>query len=166
MSEYKFVVEELRLAYEGLMNVPELYSMIDQYFREKQYDKREVRNFEQTTPDGKNIELEIQPYKKITDYAKLVIKIRMFFYGLQDVVVEKDGLKIKMQKGKVEMIFDSFLETDYEHRWEQKPTYFLIRTLFDKFIYKIYTTQFEKELEKETNHIHDMIKSFLNLQRY
>lgn len=166
MAERRLVVDHLRLKYEGLFNATELYKLIDKWLNEKAYDKRELRNEEHVKPDGKYVELILMPWKKISDYARHVIRIEIRMHKLKEVVVERDGQRVRMNQGRVDMIFDGYLDTDYEDRWEQKPFYFFMRTLFDKFIYRTYSTQFEELLVENISQLHTLIKSFLNLYRH
>jgi hypothetical protein len=166
MAERRLVVDHMKLSYEGLFSVHELYTLIDRWFREKGFDKREMRNQEHVKPDGKYIELELQPWKKITDYARHVIKVNITMLRIKDVVVEQEGKRHKLQSGRVNITFDGYLDTDYEDRWEQKPFYFFLRTLFDKFVYRTYSAEFEDLLVENVTQLQQAIKSFLNLYRY
>ena len=166
MVERDIIVDKLRLTYEGLFSVADLYKMIDEWFEEKGYDKREKKNVESVTPEGKFIEIEVEPWKKVTDYAKNIIKIRMIFSNIKEVTVEKDGIKVKLNQGKVQFVFDGYLETDYEHMWEGKPLFYFIRELFDKYFYKPYTTGFKQGVKEDLMHLYTNIKAFLNLYRY
>ncbi len=165
MAERRIIVDNLKLSYKGLFRITDLYQMIDNWLREKGYDKREIRNQEHVTKEGKYVELEMQPWKKITDYANTLIRIEVKMFNVTDVIIEKEGKKMKYNKGRIHVRLDAYLETDYEHRWEQRPIYFFIRTLFDKYVYSSYTHQFEGELAENTNQLHDVIKGFLNLYK-
>ena len=121
MSEKKIVVESQVINYEGLFNVRDLYMLIDSLTQQKGYDKVELLNSEQVFSSKKDMVILLDPYKKITDYAKLNLWIKIIMSDIQDVEIEKDGKKIKSNKGKVTIIMQGFLHTDYEHRWEQKP---------------------------------------------
>src|SRR3989344_7156201 len=166
MSEKKIVVDKLRLTYEGLFSIQDLYKLIDTWFREKGYDKRERIAHERVTPDGKYIELEIEPWKKYTDYVKSEIKMRMIFSDVKEVEVEQEGVKVVLNQGKIQMVFDAYLTTDYEHRWEQKPLFYFLRAIFDRYIYRVYTGKYEQHVIEDTNQMHAQISSFLNLYRY
>ncbi|HIH38606.1 hypothetical protein J4460_01385 [Candidatus Woesearchaeota archaeon] len=166
MAERTLVVDHMRLMYEGLFDVEELYAMIQEWFREKGYDKREDKNYETVTPTGKYVELVLEPWKKITDYAKFVVKIRMVMEDVKKVDIEREGLKVTVNQGKVSMIFDAWFETDYENRWESKPEFFFIRTMFDRFIFVPYTERFKARLLEDVNQLYGNIKGFLNLYRY
>lgn len=166
MSEKKLVVDQLRINFEGIFSAHDLYKVIDAWLYEKGYDRLEKKHVEMVTPNGKDIELELRPWKKLTDYAKKQIRVRLFMKGLSVVPVDRDGMKINMNKGTLMVIFDAFLETDYEHRWEVRPTYYFIRYLFDKYIYKFYTDRFQADLVDDVHHLHQNIKSYLNLYKY
>lgn len=166
MSEKKLVVDHAGLSYEGLFDIHEFYMLIDKWLREKGFDKREVRNIEQVTPQGKYVELELQPWKKISDYAKHIIRMEIRIMGIKDVEIKKNKHQIRLQKAKINIIFDGYLETDYEHRWESQPVYLFLRTLFDKFVYSTYSKKFEDMLVEQVNDLKAQMKSFLNLYKY
>lgn len=166
MSEQKIVVDHMKLNYKGLFDVRELYKVLDNFFKEKGYDKRELRNIEHVKPEGKYIELELLPFKKVSDYAKFVIRVEAIMNNIKEVDIEKDSHQMKLNQGEVTVIFDGIMETDYEHRWDTRPEYVFIRTIFDKFVYRIYTRQWESQLVRDVEHLHSIVKSFLNLYRY
>ncbi len=165
MAERELLVEN-KLSYEGLFSAKELIKLIDNFFREKGYDKREIKNAEKVTPEGKFVELEIMPWKKVTDYAKNEIWMRIIMENIKEVEVEKNGVKAKLNQGTIKILFYGYLTTDYENRWEQKPMFFFIRTLFDKFFLKQYVDEFKRNLIGDMSLIKSQIEGFLNLYRY
>ena len=46
MSEREVLVDKMRLTYEGIFSILEVYKIMDEWFEEKGYDKREVKNIE------------------------------------------------------------------------------------------------------------------------
>src|SRR3989344_777221 len=105
MVEREPIIENYRIQYEGLFSVGDLYSLIDEYFEEKGYDKREKKNIERVSKEGKFIEVEMEPWKKITDYAESVLKVRMQLTNITETIIEKDGVKVKMNQGKANILF-------------------------------------------------------------
>ena len=166
MPEQRIVVDHLTISYSGVFSVIELYQTIDNFMREKGYDRRELLNQEHVTPEGKYIELHLQPWKKVNDYVRHQVKIIIRMIKIKELVVEVDGKRKKMNKGKVFIIIDGYMFTDFEGRWEQKPFYFFLRTLFDKFIYRSYTGQFEDLLVETCSQLHLTVKGYLNLHKY
>jgi|SRR3989338_5101239 len=166
MAERRLVVDHMKVSYEGLFDLHELYTLINQWLKDKGFDSREQRNQEHVRPGGRFIELELLPWKKITDYARHVVRLNIKILGLKDVVVEEDGKRVTLNKGTVNITLDGYLDMDYEDRWEAKPFYFFIRTLFDKFVYRTYSTQYEELLIENCLQILSTIKAFLNLYQY
>lgn len=166
MSEKKLVIDQQKLTYEGLFDLNGLYRMISGWFYEKGYDWHEFKNFEQVLSTGKDIEIEILPWKKTTRYFKNILRIRMRFVNVKDVEVEKEGVKVKVNHGKAMLVFDAYLVSDYEGKWDSKPILFFLGTLFDKYVFRKYFNTYERWLVNDFYDIHGRIQSFLNLYRY
>ena len=166
MVERTVVIDKMRMSYEGLFKVTELYKLIDGWLRQKGYDKREKKMAESVTKNGKFIEWEVEPWKKITDYSKIVIGLRVIMTDIKEIEVEMDKTKSKLNQGKVDFVFDGYLETDYENRWESKPLFYFLRTLFDKYIFKPYSVGYQSNAIDDVNDLHNRIKSFLNLYKF
>jgi len=165
MAEKKIVIPSQVISYSGIFSVSDIYSHIDSFTRQNGYDKLELLNSEQVFSSGKDIVLLIEPYKKITDYAKCVLWVKMIFTDVKEVEIERDGKKKKMNKGNVTIIMQGFLITDYEGKWEQQPWFIFIRTIFDKFVFKIYTNKFEEILRHDYQTLNTHLKGYLNLQK-
>ncbi len=166
MAETKTLVWLKPLKYSGLFDISELYKVVDNWCKEHHYDKVERKNFEEVFEKGKQFVIELVPYKKITDYAKVEIRVYMEFTNCTEEVVERSGMKHKLFKGDAFFSFDCFLKTDYEGHWETKPVYYFFRTLVDKFIYKNYSNKQEAEAGNDAKDLQNEIKSFLNMQRF
>ena len=109
--------------------------------------------------EGADVDVDLWVIPKEVSNAKKDI----LFFQTEN---EKDGKKVKLNKGDIQMIFDAFLETDYENRWETKPMYYFLRTLVDKYIFRVYTGKFVGNLAADVKDLHTRIKSFLNLYKY
>lgn len=166
MAEVKTLRFGDSFQYKGLINSSELYKMIDSWLKRNGYDKVELWNYEEIYEDGKQLTLKLMPYKKISDYAKIEIRINGVFSGLTDVVVTRDGVKLKLQKGSVKFTFDTFLTTDYEQSWETKPLYYFFKVVAEKFLYRGILDRYEDVAQKDTDELKREIKSYLNMERF
>jgi hypothetical protein len=166
MAEIKTLIDGKSLSYEGVFNIKELYKIIDTWFKDRGYDKQEIKNWEDVSENEKQIVLEIIPYKKISDYARIDIRIFMIFSRLSEIEVEKDNLRFKMNKGRAEFYFDAYVVTDYENKWQTRPIFFFIKNIIEKFIYRMYTVTYDSEAIRDTTEIENEIRSFLNMQRF
>jgi hypothetical protein len=166
MAERRIVVDNLVLQYEGLFEIKELYLMIDKWLRQKGYDKWEKRNHEHVLKDGRFIEFELEPWKKISDYAKIVISMYIHMLNIKEVTVKKDNVDVKMNQGRVRIRFIGFLVTDYTNKWEGQPLYYFLRAIFDKYVYRVTSDKFEGAVSDDVKHLYQNVKAFLNLYRY
>lgn len=160
------ILRDKEISYSGLFSLKDLYAIMDKFFRERGYEKNELNNEEHVKPDGKEIILHLMPVRWWSDYIRLRVEVEATLYDIQDVEVEKDGAKRMMQKGNVKMTVNAYIESDYEQKWEAKPTNFFLRTLFDKFVYRKYSHEYEKKVLEDAKDFCSEVKGFLNLNRY
>jgi hypothetical protein len=166
VAEKKIVYQDKFVSFEGLFDLKDLFRSIVKWFNEHGYDMWENKNYEEVYEDGKKIIFELLPYKKVSDYYRLEIRVFATFENLKEVEVEVSGVKKRLLKGGANFTFDATLVTDYENRWEGRPTYYFYRALIDKFIYKSYTDRYEAELVKDAKEAQEEIKAYLNMFRY
>jgi len=165
MGEKRIIVEKETISYEGLLDVKELYKLINEWSDSKDYVPVEKSCQECVSKVGKCVECEMEPFKKLTDYAKSVIKINVKVDECVDVKVKRAGKEQKLQKGKLTVEFKGTLETDYEHRWERYSWMYVIRGLFEKYFWTPLFSGFEKVVREDIDHLKSEVAGFLNLYR-
>jgi len=166
MTERNLVVDQLKFSYEGLFDLAELYRLIDSWFYEKGWDKYEHINQEQITPSGRQIRLILEPWKNITDYFKIIIKIKAHFIDIKDVEVEKEDQRIKINQGEIKIIFDGYVLSDRRGLWSSKPLWWFLSIIFNKYIFKEHYNKAERWLLSDLDDLYQKIKSFLNVYKY
>jgi len=160
------IVIQDRFSYEGLFVISELYKMIDDFFEEKGYDKLEQKNAEVVRDDGvRFIEIILRPWKKITDYAQNIIKMRMIIENAKEVEVKKEGVKTRAHHGKVSFVFDVWMSNDHEERWAKNTMLSIIRIMFERFFMKHYTKQYIAECLDDYKMLIYQIKTYLNMHQ-
>ena len=165
MSERTTITEGQTIIYDGPFSTKELYKTIRELLVEKGYIFVERKLHEAVTAKGKTIEAEFEPYKKFTDYAKSIIKIKLIISDCKEVELKKGTKTIKLNSGKVHIVIESILETDYEHKWEKHPVLYIIRTVFEKYVFLPYISGFSAQIGADVAHLRDNIKGFLNLYK-
>ncbi len=166
MAEKRIVVEGLSVEYEGLFRLNEIYQVIEQWLKEKGYDKDEKKNYEQVLKTGRDIKIDLWPWKSITDYAKIQFKIIIQVKKMKDVIVKKDGMDVSMNQGKISINFNGFLLTDTAGKWEGKPLFYFLRMVFDRWIYRTNTDKWAGAVSEEIEQLHRLVKGHLNMYRY
>lgn len=165
MGHLKIVVDHEKIDYSGPFDVGGFLRMIENFLWERGFDKAQNKDFEQNTHQGKFIEWQIAPWKKVTDYIRYIVKIRVLGYDLVKIDVADNGRKTKIDNGRIIVVIDGFMEYDSNNRWEGKPILHFFRTIYDYFVFKAYTEKFEQRLVHDINHLHDNIEKFLNMYR-
>ncbi|MBI4448825.1 hypothetical protein HY641_02240 [Candidatus Woesearchaeota archaeon] len=166
MAETETIVEDRKITYEGLFSVSDLYRLIDEYFAKIGYDKVEVKNVEVVKPEGKFIEIRLEPYKTITDYVRYVVSVRIICSEIKEVEIKRDGHKLRLNSGKAQIIVNGYLLTDWEGKWESKPVYYVLRALMNKYVFQPITGKYKGEIAQNCEQLVSNIKAFLNLYRY
>ena len=165
MERY-LVIDHLKLAYEGLCNAPELFSLIQEWFYEKGWDWHERTNQETTTPEGKQLHLILEPYKNVSNDHRLMVKITLNATNLKDVEVELEGKTVHSQQGVIRMIIDGYVFSDRKGQWDSRPFYWFLGIVLEKYFYKEHFRRFETWLKSDVSDLYDRIKSYLNTYKY
>jgi sulfur relay (sulfurtransferase) DsrC/TusE family protein len=166
MTERQIIADNIRLNYTGIFDPKGIMQVIKDWAFDKGYVVAETSHTESLTDEGKFAEIKLEPFKKLTDYSKSVIKIIITIENSKDTVIEKDKKKIKLYDGTIRFLFDALLDTDYEARWEGKPIFYFIRTVFEKYIYSPFISNAEKQIKADLEYLKTNIKSYLNLYKF
>ncbi len=166
MVEREPIIDKERITYEGLFSFAELIKLLQDWMSTKGYVPIEKSAVETIKQDGKYVEYWFAPFKKVTDYAKNLLWIRIIGTGLKEKEVEKDNKKVMLVEGKIQIVLDAFLETDWEGRWEAKPLFYVLRTVWEKYVYKPFLSGFQENIKKDATDLKNQMKAFLNLYKY
>lgn len=166
MAEVKTLSFGESISYTGIINGAGIYNLIKKWLSERDYNHVELMNEEHVYEDGRQILLEIRPYKELSEYAKVEIKVELLFKKLQDVVIKRNNIKHKTQKGELTISFSTYLITDIEGHWTAKPVYFFIRTIIEKYLYRNYINKYEEFVITDKNNLMRELRSYLNMERF
>lgn len=163
MAERRTIVSGRVLRYSGTFNAKELYELIDQWFADQGFSGREeIEHMEKITKNHKQVEIFYQPSKKVSDYAKIELRLLITISNLKRRIVELEGRKTNMDEGNLEITFDGYLTTDLEGRYESKPQYYLWRTIVDKFITKTKDSKFEGMITNYIQELYTRLRKYLH----
>ena len=166
MGKKKILVDDLRLYYNGIFDMNELYREIDRLIADRGYAKNEKRSEEKVTEEGREISFELRPTKAFEKDFLGMVKMRFYMDNLTEAVVEKSGYKRKMLQGNIMVRFDGWTSTNIEFVWQTKPIFMFIRDVFDRLVYKSHWFKYEDEIASDTRYMHRHLKAFLNLYKY
>ncbi|MFH0701595.1 MAG: hypothetical protein V2A62_04110 [Candidatus Woesearchaeota archaeon] len=86
--------------------------------------------------------------------------------GLSNVEVVKDGIKLKVQKGEIEMHYQALVEKTYEKDLKKNKLISPFLNLFNKRVYRQEYEERKKELYQELYMMQNFIKQWFKLKRY
>ncbi|MDP3734499.1 MAG: hypothetical protein Q8R37_04680 [Nanoarchaeota archaeon] len=156
--EKNLVVNNKELNYKGIFRSDELFSVINKALTVRGYEQREKKTEELVTESGRRTSLELRPFKAKANYIFYMIKIKI----LLDNVTEAREDQQKYLKGEVSISFDSWLMTDYQHRFDIKPVLYFLKGVISKYFYKFpLEEKFPSELRSDTDYIYHQISSLL-----
>ena len=69
-------INNRQLSYKGIFRADDIFSTVNRALEEKDYTKKEKKSEETVTETGKRIYVELRPYRVITNYLTLMIKIK------------------------------------------------------------------------------------------
>lgn len=164
--EKNLIINNRELKYRGIFRADELFTAINQALEERGYQKREKKSEELVTEKGKRTYVELRPFKVKTNYATLMIKIKITLDYLTETAEKLKGEKRLFQQGDVLIAFDAWSMTDYENRWGMKPWVYFLKGMINKFLYQFpLEAGFTGELVGDTAYIYAKIKKLLSSYR-
>lgn len=166
MAEKKILVFDKEFSYEGLLSVKGFYRQARNWLEEHGYGPFEAKHEEQIFEDNKQIFIEINGDKKLSDYVKIVWITKITFSHLEEVTIEQDGNSVRMHKGRVRCVNMVISNTDWDKTFEQNSFQYFLRVLIDKYVFKSYISRAEKRAKNDHAAFEQMLKSYLNMGQF
>ena len=157
-------IAESKVKHDGIFDFKEIYKFLYALAMDLEYDLEERSYSEKNTVKGKEIEIHWIARRKISDYFRYVVKMDWLILGMNDVEVMKEGVKVKTNKGLLEIKFGVWLEKDYENRWEATAVLKFLRGLYDNYIIRGRILDYETKLITEMTEMVEQLKAFLVLE--
>jgi len=164
MPETNTVVPKDTISFEGIFSVKEVRDIVMDWIFGKGYVPIEAKAQQVVKKDAKFFEFTLMPFKKLSDYAKSVVKIVVSAGDCRDIIVTVAGKKRKMQEGKILVTIEGLLETDYEAKWEL-PFLYAFRVIFEKYIISPFISDYEKHVAGDANLLISQVSAYFNLQK-
>ena len=163
LVEKNLIINGRTINYKGIFSTDELFSVINQALDERGYIRKIKKQEALVTETGKRSYFELRPYKTKTFSLTLMIKIKI----TEDNIIEEkqavQGVTKLFKNGNLTVVFDSWVLTDSEARWEMRPWYYFFKGVISKYIYNLKEEgRYKGELVEDTAYIHSKIKKLLN----
>jgi len=167
MSEKKQVLYDLRTSYNGPFLVEDFYAEVENWIKEKGFEKEPKKKLEHVTKNGKKIEWIIEAHNHLDDLHHGVVVLRALLDNVKEVVVKQGKKKVRINHGDVLINVDGFIESHVHASFYQlKPIYYFVRALIDKYIYNFWSDKYNGVVNEAGQDLFKRIRSFFLLQKY
>ena len=147
--------------YEGMMAL--LYKWMDD--RRYIIYERVFKHKAGALPASWEYERELEGQRKVTDYIRYIVNVSIHAWDVVPVEVIKDGQKLKMNKGRMEIRMTIGIELDYSGRWDSTESMEKIRNFFhNHVIKKDIGVKHGDPLYYSMLSLHTQIKKFLGME--
>lgn len=163
MAEKNEVFKQ-EVKHKGFFHYSDFYSFCYNWLKDEGYSVAEKKYEEKVSGFGKEITIEWEAKKKVSDYYRNIIGIKWHILGMNDAEVEVDGKKQKTNKGEVKLKVAADLERDYEQNWDKNPLWKFMRGVYDKYVIRTTTEEYESRLKSKGESFVENAKSFLRLE--
>ena len=117
------------IRFSGVFDYDKLYNAIVGWYSDKGFIMHEKKYVHK----GNELEFEWVGDKDITSYYAYDVEVSMFVWDFKKVEAIKDGEKVQLHSGRVQIIVKGFYTLDYKDQWQGGFTETL-RGIYHKFI--------------------------------
>lgn len=147
----------------SVFNLGDLYKFVYKWFELNSYETKELEYYHGDEQGGNHIEVRLEATKELDSYIKRKIKVSFLVLGMTKVEVEHEGMKLKTNKGGVEVQIEALLELGSD-KWEEKLGF--LRKIYDKFIIASRLKAQRSAVGTEAYGLGNEIKAFLKLYQF
>ena len=162
----KDIIYSSSVKYDGIFSFSDFYEFCHNWvmsevepdvFNEKSYSEKIDGN-------KKVVELEWEFEKKLTDYFKYQIKVKMKATIKREVEIEENGRKIQTNKGDIKIGVKGALIQDYEKQFEGTAFLKMWRSIYEKWIMQSRVAEFEGKTIGDSEEFLQQARAFLDLE--
>ena len=155
------------IKHKGFLDFNGLIKGIPRWLTQHGYDVVQKGHSQKQTGSGGYLEANWEATREATDYVMFKIKVDIWLRDLNDVAVERNGKTVKMNRGNIEITFNSEMSKDYNKIFSNKEgevTEFnkFIREIYEKHIIKSKLSAMEDKLLLETQTLMEYVRTFLH----
>ncbi len=166
-----------RVKYKDIFDLKQFYDDLHEYLQEHDWGSEEMGGGEQfeTYYDERVNESgskEFRIWWRLTKVPKGTaamtyhLDITFKCLAISDTEIVREGQKMKVQKGEMELTVGVYIEENYKEGFDKSPVLSLVKNLFTKRVYKSIMNQRKKEVYQETYAMFNWIKQWFKLKRY
>ena len=155
-----------KIKYVGIFSFKDFYKFCYDWIIEEidVLDFSENKYEEKIKGDAKDITVEWECYKNLTDYFKLGIKVEFKVMGLKIVEISQGGAKVKTNEGSIEVNVKGILIRDYQGKFEMTAFKKFLRSIYEKWVIPARIVEYEDKIIGACDEFLGQAKAWLDLE--
>ena len=161
----KDVIFSSSMKYKGPFDFKDFYKFCyDWLVEETELLLAESKYNEKIVGEGKDIDIEWNGYRKLTDYFKFDVKVKFKIIQLKKVEINQNGKKIQIDHGEIRTTIKGTLTRDWKGKFETSAFRKFIRSIYEKYIIESRIDQFEEKIIVDSDEFLNQAKAYLDLE--
>lgn len=155
-----------KLKYSGIFNFKEFYQFCYQYLSEEKglTDIYEKEYSEKISGSEKELKVEWEAEKYVTDYFEFLIKVTFEVKRMTQVEITRGGVKESTNKGDLKISVKGDLVKDYDSKFETSAKMKIWRSIYEKWIIAQRVEAYEDKISSICDDFLGEAKAFLDLE--
>ena len=154
-----------KIKYTGIFSFKELYKFCyDWLIDETGLDIVEDKYNEKLIGDSKEIEVEWTGTKELTDYFKFETKVKFIMENMTKTEINRDGVKVSMNKGAAKVEIKGNLIRDYNGKFETTAFKKFLRSIYEKWVIPARIEHYEDNIISKCDEFLSQTKAYLDLE--
>ena len=154
-----------KIKYNGIFSFEDIYKFSYSWLTEETgLNVVEKKYSEKLSGDSKNIDIDWDGSKELTDYFKFSMGVKFKIVGLKKVEINQDGVKIETNKGGIEIAVSGTLVKDYAGKFETSAFKKFLRSVYEKWVITSRISEFEDKIMGGSDEFLSQVKAYLDLE--
>ena len=164
MAEKETIFSSI-VKYKGIFSFRDFYKFCYDWVTEEMgIDISENKYEEKISGDSKNIVVEWEGQKKLTDYFRFDIEISFEIESLKNVEVAAGGTKITTNDGSAKIKVKGILVRDYQGKFEMNAFNKFLRSIYEKWVIAARIKEYEDKIAGQCDEFLSQAKAYLDLE--
>ena len=154
-----------KVKHRGIFNFADFYKFCYDWLNEEVgLDVAEKKYTEKIGGDSKEIEIEWDADRKLTDYFKFEVFLKIKIDGMKKVNVKQGEANVQLDSGSVEVELKGTLIRDYDAKFERSAWDKFLRGIYEKYIIASNIEATEEKIIMDCDIFLSQVKAYLDLE--
>jgi hypothetical protein len=154
-----------KISYNGIFSFKDFYKFCYEWLNDEEgLGITEDKYSEKLSGDSKEISVAWSGEKEMTDFFKLQVKVSIDVKNLTKAEINKDGAKISMNKGSVQVGIKGTLVRDYNGKFETTAFKKFLRGIYERWVVPSAIEHNEDKIISICDEFLSQAKAYLDLE--